>query len=68
MDLQNELIVNDDLSSSSSSSSLSSLSILKVGEVKSLDEMGPIIINADGTTTRIANWSAMNHQEKGNAD
>lgn len=34
------------------------------GESIKLDELGPIIINSDGTTRRIANWNELTQQEK----
>ena len=37
---------------------------LKFGETLRLDEMGPIIINTDGTTRRIDNWKEMSPQEQ----
>jgi hypothetical protein len=64
MEYNNELIANESSSSLSSSSS-SDITTLKLGEVTVLDELGPIIINSDGTTTRISNWSTMTQQEKG---
>jgi len=64
-------------SSSSSSSSLSSSSLssssssddgirtITVGDTQRLDDLGPIIINTDGTTSRISNWKTMIQSEKG---
>jgi predicted Fe-S protein YdhL (DUF1289 family) len=40
------------------------LPVLKLGETISFEEMGPIILNADGTTRRIANWDDMTEQER----
>lgn len=37
---------------------------MKLGETMSLEEMGPIILNADGTTRRISNWDQMTPQEQ----
>lgn len=37
---------------------------LKLGETLRLDAMGPIILNADGTTRRIDNWKAMTKHEQ----
>jgi len=34
------------------------------GEALKLDDLGPIIINTDGTTRRISNWSEMTKQEQ----
>ena len=37
---------------------------LPMGEALSLDALGPIVVNADGTTARISNWNEMNDKEK----
>lgn len=37
---------------------------IKLGESISLEELGPIIINADGTTRRITNWSTLTEAEQ----
>ena len=37
---------------------------IKLGETIKFDEMGPIIINTDGTTRRIDNWNEMTDKEK----
>eukprot|EP00591_Stephanopyxis_turris_P011135 CAMPEP_0195517094 /NCGR_PEP_ID=MMETSP0794_2-20130614/9677_1 /TAXON_ID=515487 /ORGANISM="Stephanopyxis turris, Strain CCMP 815" /LENGTH=138 /DNA_ID=CAMNT_0040645845 /DNA_START=168 /DNA_END=584 /DNA_ORIENTATION=+ len=37
---------------------------LQFGETLKLDHLGPVIINADGTTRQIANWDAMTKQEQ----
>ena len=37
---------------------------LKFGEAMKLDEMGPIIINTDGTTRRIDNWDILTERER----
>ena len=37
---------------------------ISLGESVSLKELGPIIINADGTTRRIANWATLTPQEQ----
>jgi hypothetical protein len=37
---------------------------LQFGETLRFEEMGPIIINADGTTRRINNWDQMTEKEK----
>jgi hypothetical protein len=37
---------------------------IKLGETISFEEMGPVIINADGTTRRIDNWDQLTEQEK----
>jgi hypothetical protein len=42
----------------------SKLPSLKFGETLSFEEMGPIILNADGTTRRISNWDQMTPQEQ----
>jgi len=36
----------------------------RLGETLSLDELGPIIINQDGTTRRIANWPQLTKYEQ----
>jgi hypothetical protein len=36
----------------------------RLGETLSLDELGPIIINADGTTRRIGNWKQLSKWEQ----
>jgi predicted Fe-S protein YdhL (DUF1289 family) len=38
--------------------------ILKFGETLRLEELGPIILNTDGTTRRIDNWNEMTEREK----
>jgi hypothetical protein len=37
---------------------------IKLGETIKFEEMGPIIINMDGTTRRIDNWNEMTKQEQ----
>ena len=37
---------------------------LELGGSLSMDELGPIIINPDGTTRRITNWDTLSAQEK----
>jgi hypothetical protein len=37
---------------------------IKFGETLKLDELGPIIINPDGTTRRISNWNDLSTQEQ----
>lgn len=37
---------------------------LKLGETISMDELGPIIINPDGTMRRIANWNQLTKGEQ----
>ena len=37
---------------------------INLGETISLEELGPIIINADGTTRRITNWSTLSKAEQ----
>lgn len=34
------------------------------GPSLSLDELGPIIVNKDGTTSRVTNWLTMNKDEQ----
>mmetsp|Transcript_20219 Transcript_20219/g.44990 ORF Transcript_20219/g.44990 Transcript_20219/m.44990 type:complete len:269 (+) Transcript_20219:456-1262(+) len=38
--------------------------VLKLGESISFEELGPVIINTDGTTRRIDNWNQMTQQER----
>lgn len=33
---------------------------LHVGEKVALEDMGPVVVNEDGTVSQIANWSQMN--------
>ena len=40
---------------------------INLGETISLEELGPIIINADGTTRRITNWLDLNKAEQENS-
>lgn len=37
---------------------------LRLGETIRFEEWGPIILNTDGTTRRIANWDSLTEQEK----
>jgi predicted Fe-S protein YdhL (DUF1289 family) len=37
---------------------------IRLGESISFEEMGPVIINADGTTRRIDNWDEMTDEER----
>jgi hypothetical protein len=37
---------------------------IKLGETVSFEELGPVIINADGTTRRIDNWDQMTDGER----
>lgn len=37
---------------------------IKLGETIKFDEMGPVIINLDGTTRQIDNWSDLSEREK----
>mmetsp|Transcript_17029 Transcript_17029/g.20791 ORF Transcript_17029/g.20791 Transcript_17029/m.20791 type:complete len:157 (-) Transcript_17029:345-815(-) len=37
---------------------------LKFGETLKLDHLGPIILNTDGTTRRIANWDTLTEGER----
>lgn len=37
---------------------------LKLGETLPMDELGPIIINPDGTSRRITNWDNLSKQEQ----
>ena len=38
--------------------------VLKLGESMKFEEMGPVVINTDGTTRQIANWDKMTEHEK----
>ena len=38
--------------------------VLKLGESIKFEEMGPVVINTDGTTRQIANWDKMTEHEK----
>ena len=40
---------------------------VSLGETISLEELGPIIINADGTTKRITNWLDLSKTEQENS-
>jgi hypothetical protein len=42
----------------------SKLPSIKLGESISFQEMGPVIINTDGTTRRISNWNELSEQER----
>jgi hypothetical protein len=42
----------------------SKLRSIKLGETISFEEMGPVIINTDGTTRRIDNWDELTEHEK----
>jgi hypothetical protein len=37
---------------------------IKLGETIKFDEMGPVIINSDGTTRRIDNWKELSEREQ----
>ena len=37
---------------------------LKLGESHTLDHLGPLIVNKDGTMRRISNWSKMTDRER----
>ncbi|KAL7552524.1 hypothetical protein ACHAWF_016424 [Thalassiosira exigua] len=41
-----------------------SIPSIKLGESIRFEEMGPVIINADGTTRRIDNWDSMTEKER----
>ena len=41
-----------------------SVPVLKLGETMQFAELGPVIINADGTTRQIANWDKMTKKEQ----
>lgn len=38
--------------------------VLKLGESMKFEEMGPVIINNDGSTRQIANWDKMSEHER----
>ena len=42
----------------------SKLPTIQLGETISFQEMGPVIINADGTTRRISNWDTLTEHER----
>jgi hypothetical protein len=42
----------------------SGLRSITLGETIRFEEMGPVIINKDGTTRRIANWDQLTEQER----
>lgn len=42
----------------------SNLPRINLGETIRFEEMGPVILNTDGTTRRIANWDQMTEQEQ----
>lgn len=37
---------------------------IRLGETIRFEELGPIILNTDGTTRRIGNWDQLTEQEK----
>ena len=39
---------------------------LKVGTTVKLDHLGPMVVNQDGTLSRISNWETMGEMEKKN--
>ncbi|KAJ3574061.1 hypothetical protein NP233_g2035 [Leucocoprinus birnbaumii] len=52
-------------SDESSSTSKSATQITVGGDAISLvDELGPTVVNSDGTLSRIANWSSMTSEER----
>ena len=42
----------------------SNLPTIRLGETIRLEEMGPIILNTDGSTRRIENWDTLTEREK----
>jgi hypothetical protein len=42
----------------------SKLPSIQLGETIRFEEMGPVIINTDGTTRRISNWDQLSEQEQ----
>lgn len=53
--------------SEANSSDLGPQRTISLGQTLSLDDLGPIIVNTDGTTRRIANWAALTKQEQESA-
>jgi hypothetical protein len=47
-----------------SSSTDTTIPSIKLGETIRFEEMGPVIINSDGTTRRISNWDSLTKQEQ----
>eukprot|EP00538_Stauroneis_constricta_P014277 CAMPEP_0119568470 /NCGR_PEP_ID=MMETSP1352-20130426/38962_1 /TAXON_ID=265584 /ORGANISM="Stauroneis constricta, Strain CCMP1120" /LENGTH=124 /DNA_ID=CAMNT_0007617873 /DNA_START=73 /DNA_END=447 /DNA_ORIENTATION=+ len=41
-----------------------SIPTIKLGETIRFEELGPIILNTDGTTRRIGNWDTLSEHEK----
>ena len=52
------------LPASTSSSKDSNIPVLQLGESMTLEHLGPVIINVDGTTRRIQNWDNMTAHER----
>eukprot|EP00814_Leptocylindrus_danicus_P021168 CAMPEP_0116027408 /NCGR_PEP_ID=MMETSP0321-20121206/14626_1 /TAXON_ID=163516 /ORGANISM="Leptocylindrus danicus var. danicus, Strain B650" /LENGTH=129 /DNA_ID=CAMNT_0003500787 /DNA_START=56 /DNA_END=445 /DNA_ORIENTATION=+ len=46
------------------SSGEKNIPVLKLGETMKFEHLGPVIINADGTTRRIDNWDEMTEHER----
>lgn len=72
MDMNNQRIesVKEDCESKevlalpSSTESSEGVRQFSLGQTLKLDELGPIIINTDGTTRRISNWDTLSKQEQ----
>ncbi|KAI0790118.1 hypothetical protein BC629DRAFT_1593259 [Irpex lacteus] len=50
--------------SPTSSSSNHKLDVSGTGEPIKFDELGPLVVNSDGTLSRIANWQSMTEPER----
>lgn len=53
-----------DTSTASSESGAPKLDLSKDGGSVKLDHLGPMVVNTDGTMSRIANWELMSEMEK----
>lgn len=53
-----------DTSTASSESGAPKLDLSKDGGSVKLDHLGPMVVNTDGTMSRIANWELMTEMEK----
>ena len=54
------------LPDASSESGITKLDVSEGSSTVKLDHMGPMVVNADGTLSRIANWGQMGERERGN--
>eukprot|EP01031_Cornospumella_fuschlensis_P038187 gene38187-46399_t len=65
---QNELISNGEIPLlPAASENREGYRTLSLGQSVAMDELGPIIINPDGTTRRITNWNTLSKQEQMNS-